>query len=71
MIRSMSAAVRPAASRAWRAAWTASSLLVTSGAAKYRARMPVRSTIQSSEVSTPSRASCAASASFDTRFGGR
>ena len=71
MIRSTSVALRPAASSAWRAACTARSLEVTSAAAKWRARMPVRSTIQLSEVSMPSFASCAASASLVTRLGGR
>jgi hypothetical protein len=33
--------------------------------------MPVRSTIHWSDDSMPSRASCATSASFVTRFGGR
>src|SRR5437763_6221549 len=71
MIRSISDALRPAASSAWRAAATPRSLLPTSRSAKWRARMPVRSTIQSSEVSTPWAASCAASSALVTRLGGR
>ena len=57
MIRSMSAAVQPAASSARLAAVVARSLACTSSATKWRARMPVRSTIHSSEVSTPRLAS--------------
>ena len=70
-MRSIAAASSPAASRARRAASTARSLEPTSGSAKWRARMPVRSTIHWSEVSTPWAASCAASWSLVSRLGGR
>ena len=56
MIRSMSCGVAAGGlERAARAASSARSLQVTPASAKWRARMPVRSTIQSSEVSMPSR----------------
>jgi len=44
---------------------------VTSGAAKWRARMPVRSTIHSSEGSTPRVASSVARSAWVPRRGGR
>ena len=71
MMRSIACGSQSAASSARRAAATARSLQVTSGAAKWRKRMPVRSTIQSSEVSMPSVASRAASSALLTRSGGR
>ena len=46
-------------------------LTATSGAAKWRKRMPVRSTIHSSEVSMPSLARRAARSALLTRSGGR
>ena len=49
MIRSTSSAGRPAGSSAWRAAATPRSLALTVASAKRRARMPVRSSIHSSE----------------------
>ncbi len=70
MIRSMSAAVRPAASSARRAAAVARSLAWTSSATKWRARMPVRSTIQSSDVSTPRAASISTRSALVRRRGG-
>ncbi len=48
----MSAASTPALASASRAAGSAMSVSASSGAAKRRSRMPVRSTIHSSEVST-------------------
>jgi hypothetical protein len=53
MTRSIAVASMPAACSARRAASSARSLEPTSGAAKWRARMPVRSTIHWSDVSTP------------------
>ena len=50
---------------------TARSLHTTPSSTKWRARMPVRSTIQSSEVSTPRAASKPTRSSFDRRRGGR
>ena len=47
------------------------SLVLTSGAAKWRARMPVRSTIHWSDVSMPLAASSAARSALVTRRGGR
>ena len=71
MIRSTSLALRPAAPSALRQACRARSLLKTPGSAKWRARMPVRSTIQSSELSTPWLASCATKSALLKRRGGR
>ena len=51
-IRSMSAGVRPALSSAARAAASPSEAVVSSSAAMWRWRMPVRWAIHSSEVST-------------------
>ena len=52
MIRSISAAVTPAAAIARRAASSAMSEVVSAGPAIRRSRMPVRVVIHSSEVST-------------------
>jgi len=52
MIRSTSAAVLPASARARSAALSARSLVGSSSRALWRWRMPVRSMIHSSEVST-------------------
>jgi DNA polymerase-3 subunit beta len=71
MIKSISLAVTPAASKARRAASVAKSLQPCSSAAKWRARMPVRSTIHSSEVSTPCCANSAANCSLVRRFSGK
>ncbi len=71
MIRSTSRAERPAASRAARDAISARSLQLTPSSAKWRARMPVRPTIQSSLVSTPRAASMDTISSLDRRRGGR
>ncbi len=71
MIRSTSAAVRPADARARRAASTPRSLVFTPASAKCRARMPVRSTIHASEVSTPWLASSATRSALVRRRGGR
>ena len=71
MIRSMSLASSFAAINALLAASNAKSLLQTSGAAKWRARMPVRSTIQSSEVSTPLAASSVTKSALARRLGGK
>ena len=71
MIRSTSCACLPAAASACRAAWAARSLLPTPGATKWRARMPVRSTIHSSEVSMPCAASSTAKSALLRRRGGR
>ena len=71
MMRSMSDAWRPAACSAACAAGTAKSLAPSPGAAKWRAWMPVRSTIHSSEVSTPRWASSATRSSLVTRRAGR
>ena len=71
MIRSIACGSQSAAASARRAASTPRSLQVTPGSAKWRKRMPVRSTIHSSEVSMPSAASRAASSALLTRPGGR
>ena len=52
MIMSRSATLRPAASSARRPAAAAMSLVTSSSAAMWRRRMPVRSAIHASEVST-------------------
>src|SRR5215207_8941093 len=51
-MRSMSSAVRPAVSRAWRAAVTDREVVLSSGPTIRRSLMPVRLVIHSSEVST-------------------
>ena len=71
MMRSISAACRPAACKAWRAAANARSLAFTPSSAKWRARMPVRSTIHSSLVSRPRCASNSTMSALDRRRGGR
>ena len=71
MSRSMSCGCAPAACMAACAAGTASWLAGVAGSAKWRARMPVRSVIQASEVSMPRAASSAASSSLETRRAGR
>ncbi len=53
MIRSILLGSMPAASIAARLASQPRSLTTCSGGAKWRSRMPVRSTIHSSEVFTP------------------
>jgi hypothetical protein len=54
MISPSSSALQPAASSAIRAAWAAMSLVASSGAARLREPMPVRSRIHASLVSMPS-----------------
>ena len=71
IIKSTSPTPRPAASSAARHAGSARSLALTSGAAKWRAWMPVRSTIHSSEVTTPLAASSAAKSALVRRRGGK
>ena len=71
MIKSTSPTARPAAASAAKQAGKARSLAVTSGAQKWRAWMPVRSTIHWLEVSMPLAASSAAKSSLLTRRGGR
>ena len=71
MMRSIAFGSQSAAASARRAASTPKSLQVTPGSAKWRKRIPVRSTIHSSEVSMPSAARRAASCALLTRFGGR
>jgi hypothetical protein len=65
-IRSTSAGTMPAASSAAREAASARSDVISSSAAMWRARMPVRATIHSSLVST-----LLASSALVTRFAGR
>ena len=71
MIRSIACGSQSAAASARAPHRAPRSLQATSGSAKWRKRMPVRSTIQSSEVSMPSAASRAASSALLTRSGGR
>jgi hypothetical protein len=70
MIRSTSSGLRPAASSAWRAAAAPRSDALVTASAKWRARMPVRSTIHSSLVSSPRVARSAAICALVTRRGG-
>ena len=65
MIRSTADACRPACPSAASAAGRARSESASSGAATRRSRIPVRSTIHSSDVSTI----CASSSFFITRAG--
>ena len=71
MMRSISPGCKPAACKAFFAASKAKSLHDTSGAAKCRAWMPVRSTIHSSEVSMPVVASRLAKSALVSRSGGK
>ncbi len=71
MIRSIVAGSQSVAASACRAAFAAKSLQAMSASAKCRARMPVRSTIHSSEVSMPRSASWRTSSALATRRGGR
>ncbi|EWS65529.1 hypothetical protein Y695_01215 [Hydrogenophaga sp. T4] len=71
MIRSISLPSTPAASMAFRQASAAMSLAKTPSATKWRARIPVRSTIHSSLVSTPPAASRSTMSALVRRRGGR
>ncbi|CFN71766.1 Uncharacterised protein [Bordetella pertussis] len=71
MIMSISSACTPASSMARRAASVASWLVVTPRSARWRCRMPVRSTIHSSDVEICRVASSAARSSLVTTRSGR
>ena len=70
-MRSTSEASTPASASARREASVASWLVVTPRSARWRCRMPVRSTIHSSDVAISRVASSAASSSFETTRSGK